>query len=335
MTDLTIEKMDVINFLLSEVALELLGNQFYDVYGVEHKTLGPLLSTEMTAPPPQYKERTCQLLNDISVSVLDVNEDTNFALPTKPAKRKRRASATEIMDSSKITNQEINLGTDPESLLVPMAAPSKKQTAGRISRRRFTMLDSGAAQKRATNQSKMSDSSSTALAASGKSAASAKLAASAKAATTASVRSQSPIFIAPAPVPPKRATVRNIVKKEQQECVTDLSKIIGKKMNRSEVVLDEKVAGLRERAEKEFQKLLEESQKERMSYFLTNRDLIGTAPYHSEFEIVEEFHSSENHRLMYVCNQLIEFIKFVKLDQDNSDRMGLIANIILKLKDTM
>lgn len=309
MTDLTIEKMDVINFLLSEVALELLGNQFYDVYGVEHKTLGPLLSTEMTAPPTQYNEKTCRLLNDISLSVFDVNDNTKFACPTKPAKRKRRASATEIMDSNKGTPEEINVINDPESLLVPMAAPSKKQTAGRINRRRFTMLDSGAAQKRNVNNAKLA-SSNTATAA--------KL-----------------TFVAPAPVASKRSASRNIIKKEHEECETDLTSIIAMKLKQPAMAMDEKVSSLRERAEKEFKKLLEESQKDRMDYFLTNRDLIGTAPYHSEFEIVEEFHGSENHRLMYVCNQLIEFIKFVKLDQNNSERMGLIANIILKLKDTM
>lgn len=307
MTDLTIEKMDVINFLLSEVALELLGNQFYDVYGVEHKTLGPLLSTEMTAQPTQYDEKTCRLLNDISVSVFDVNDNTKFVCPTKPAKRKRRASATEIMDSNKGTREEISIINDPESLLVPMAAPSKKQTAGRINRRRFTMLDSGAAQKRNSNPAKLASTTSAA-----------KL-----------------TFVAPAPVSSKRSAPRNIVKKEQQECETDLTGIIATKLKQPAVAMDEKVSSLRERAEKEFKKLLEESQKDRMDYFLTNRDLIGTAPYHSEFEIVEEFHGSENHRLMYVCNQLIEFIKFVKLDQNNSERMGSIANIILKLKDTM
>lgn len=40
--NLTVDQMDVLNFRLTEVSLELLGNNFYDIFGQKCETLGSL-----------------------------------------------------------------------------------------------------------------------------------------------------------------------------------------------------------------------------------------------------------------------------------------------------
>lgn len=333
--------MDEINILLSEVALELLGNKFYDIYGMQHDGLGHLLTTEKSAPPEGYDEKTCPLLKNISVSVFDV-QDHDFEMPApKPAKRSRRASATDVFEKP-IAMEPIPIN-DPESLLVPMEAPSKKGIGGRINRRRFTLLDnSGSLRQRNLMAQKQSQSS-----------------------------SSSNVFTEPAPFPAKQSLGSRgleAIKDEKREKrlplllqpdkpanisrPPDETNDEGKKdrqLPRSRVTgttfelttnmnnprESAKVAQLKEQADIEFNKLIDESKKLRLDYFLTNRDLLGTSPYHSEFEIIEEFHKSEKERLMFTCNQLIEFIKFIKMDEDYADRMALIANCILKLKESM
>lgn len=53
--NLTVDQMDVLNFRLTEVSLELLGNKFYDIFGQKCDTLGSL-----------YRSKSGQTNNEFS-----------------------------------------------------------------------------------------------------------------------------------------------------------------------------------------------------------------------------------------------------------------------------
>lgn len=53
--NLTVDQMDVLNFRLTEVSLELLGNKFYDIFGQKCDTLGSL-----------YRSKSGQTNNDFA-----------------------------------------------------------------------------------------------------------------------------------------------------------------------------------------------------------------------------------------------------------------------------
>lgn len=292
MSELTPEKMDLINFLLTEVSLELLGNKFYDVYGTEHDSLNHMLSMQSVKQTKNYDEKSCQLLNALKMSIFDIREDESLPpAATKPGSRKRRASATEVLDKTPVTPETCPI-LDPESLLVPMVAPNKRAgTAGKISRRRFTCLEGRK--------------------------------------TTATTTIQPPRPLLPA-VSALRTPAAE--KKPSPKAVAETSELDG---TTEQDFIAKKVTNLQKQADLEYRRLLAQSHAHRENYFKTNEDLLGTAPYHSEYEIIEEFHNSEKASLMSQCNHLIEFIKFVKMDQNNVKLMGLISNCILQLKDTI
>lgn len=60
---------------------------------------------------------------------------------------------------------------------------------------------------------------------------------------------------------------------------------------------------------------------------------VGYKTYRSKpTEYLKTFHQQQADELLKTCNVLIEFIKFIKTDKDNADRMKDIANCILRLK---
>lgn len=115
---LTIEKMDRINFLLTEVSLECLGNRFFDIYGDQSDTLLQLIEADslksktmnadqntalyralamestVRCNQPVARKRRASFSNnssDVSLGLLEQTPaDTIFALPTSPAKVTRR-----------------------------------------------------------------------------------------------------------------------------------------------------------------------------------------------------------------------------------------------------
>lgn len=136
MSHLTVDKMDKINFLLTEVSLECLGNKFFDIYGRQNRTLVGLVSSMTLKPPP----RTVVDSESDLWKALNIEKDgpiikkriCKIETPANERKRKRRASFS-ITNNETDTNNEAN---DPESLLVPMQNTPK---AAKITQRRSTI----------------------------------------------------------------------------------------------------------------------------------------------------------------------------------------------------
>lgn len=133
MSDLTIEKMDKINFLVTEVSLECLGNKFFDVYGNQNSSLLGLISYNSLRKPSTEPESDTALWKSLTAErqqpIIEQRiQSVEKAVSNEP-RRKRRASCS-------ITNNEPDTSDDPESLLVPMPVAPK---AAKIMQRRSTI----------------------------------------------------------------------------------------------------------------------------------------------------------------------------------------------------
>lgn len=130
---LTVEKMDRINFLLTEVSLECLGNRFFDIYGDQSDTLLQLVSVDSLKPKDVNADFRTALWDALGLekTAVRVADQVHIA---KPLARKRRASFSGQNETDDI---------DPESLLVPMQKapePFALPTApAKVNRRRFTV----------------------------------------------------------------------------------------------------------------------------------------------------------------------------------------------------
>lgn len=122
MSRLTIETMDRINFLLTEVSLECLGNKFFDIYGDQTDSLLSLVSAK------SLKRKSCENpTNSELFKTLKMDPNTFLKLreiepPKLIPQRKRRVS---FSDKTVITTDE------PESLLVPMQPPKMAKITNR------------------------------------------------------------------------------------------------------------------------------------------------------------------------------------------------------------
>ena len=143
MTELTVEKMDLINFLLTEVSLELLGNTFFDVFGQKSNGLNHLLSMKSAKVPEGYSERTSDLLNTLGLSIFDLNEDdfSESDEPNGPEQPKKPRRLTE----SKSTGETVTKEVEQESLLIPLR---KTSAPTQIRHRRKTVVDTRPTLKR-------------------------------------------------------------------------------------------------------------------------------------------------------------------------------------------
>lgn len=132
MSDLTIEKMDRINFLITEVSLECLGNKFFDIYGNKTNSLLGLISVNTLKTEPTAEDCETDLWKSLTAEkkkiIVEKKILSQDSQVTNEPRQKRRASFT-------ITNNEPDTSNDPESLLVPMTIPK----AAKISMRRSTI----------------------------------------------------------------------------------------------------------------------------------------------------------------------------------------------------
>lgn len=132
--------MDKINFLITEVSLECLGNKFYDIHGNQLSSLLQMISATSLKPQATNLDDESALWHALTAEAPAVRTKSKVKAPetvtpiiTKTFKepvvpeRKRRASFSNA-------NNEPDTSNDPESLLVPMAPKAAK-----IARRRSTI----------------------------------------------------------------------------------------------------------------------------------------------------------------------------------------------------
>ncbi|XP_031623926.1 uncharacterized protein LOC116341156 [Contarinia nasturtii] len=133
MSHLTVEKMDKINFLLTEVSLECLGNKYFDVYGQQTSSLLGLIGINSMRPRSTNVDNESDLWKSLAIDNSNPRKTPNLPTAssvTNKIDKKRRASF------SMEANNESDTSNDPESLLVPMVCAPK---AAKIGNRRSTI----------------------------------------------------------------------------------------------------------------------------------------------------------------------------------------------------
>lgn len=136
-----IERMDRINFLLTEVSLECLGNRFFDIYGDHHDGLLKLVSADSLQEKCTNADRDTELWQELDLDNYSFGPRKRNAVLVQHkavaahSPRKRRASLSNKGDIDE---------NDPESLLEPMqkapaSAPKEYTPPAKINRRRATM----------------------------------------------------------------------------------------------------------------------------------------------------------------------------------------------------
>lgn len=127
MSHLTLEKMDKINFLITEVSLECLGNKFFDIYGNQANSLLKLISASSLRAESTNCDEETALWKALTAEKVKPTITKTFKQPIVVPERKRRASFSNADNEQESSN-------DPESLLVPLAPKAAK-----IARRRSTI----------------------------------------------------------------------------------------------------------------------------------------------------------------------------------------------------
>lgn len=141
MSSLTIEKMDKINFLITEVSLECLGNKYFDIYGNQTDSLLRLISINSLKPGVIDSDNETDLWKSLTAPEVtrtskakSVHRRTVAAGAVVEAGARVNEKPSKRRASFSIANNEADSAHDPESLLVPMAPKAAK-----IANRRSTI----------------------------------------------------------------------------------------------------------------------------------------------------------------------------------------------------
>lgn len=101
MPQLSVEEMDDINVLLTEVSLELLGNQFYDIFGQQRETLRELYRGGIEKRPGYSMAPECDLMKQLDAN--DKNRLNENIAPVDQADQVTTAPPTVMTSSSRST----------------------------------------------------------------------------------------------------------------------------------------------------------------------------------------------------------------------------------------
>lgn len=146
MSSLTIESMDRMNFLITDVTLECLGNKFFDVYGTQVDSLFRLISSNTLKVKPtdvDQESDLCQSLTAVDapkrIKVKNLHRQAIAAAAAAQAQAEAAAKLPKTKQpkrraSFSMVNNETDTANDPESLLMPMAPKAAK-----IANRRSTI----------------------------------------------------------------------------------------------------------------------------------------------------------------------------------------------------
>lgn len=122
--------MDKINFLITEVSLECLGNKFFDIYGTQVDSLLRLISVNSLKPKPTDADNETDLYKSLKATevfrrnkVKNVNRQAAAAAAPEPVINKKQPKRRASFSTA---DNETDAANDPESLLMPMAPKAAK-----------------------------------------------------------------------------------------------------------------------------------------------------------------------------------------------------------------
>lgn len=128
--------MDKINFLITEVSLECLGNKYFDIYGNQSDSLLRLISVNSLKPGAIDEDRESDLWT--SLTATEVTKTPKIKSVNRRQAAAAAAAAVAAEAAANVNKKQLkrrasfsietDTANDPESLLVPMAPKAAKIT---------------------------------------------------------------------------------------------------------------------------------------------------------------------------------------------------------------